>query len=132
MPWNSCLQDVSSIMVNTYSIYVYIYRNIVTSEPAYAIFATSYGIQLIGKISYIRCGENEVTLEDALLLKDPSLQPGALTVEEQINQINQHANFTDLLQDQNTTETTEAATKNNEEENKDPWKDPWAFLSQKV
>jgi len=88
MPWNSCLQDISSILVNCYSIYVYIYRNIVTSEPAYAIFATSYGIQLIGKVSYIRCGENEVSLENALLARDPSLQPGAPTIEDKINAIN--------------------------------------------
>ena len=30
MPWNSCLNDISSILVNAYSIYVYIYRNIET------------------------------------------------------------------------------------------------------
>lgn len=82
MPWNSCLQDISSILVSAYSIYVYIYRNIMTAEPAYAVYATSYGIQLIGKCTYIRCGENEVTLQDALLGGDPSLLPGALTFEE--------------------------------------------------
>jgi len=82
MPWNSCLQDISSILVSAYSIYVYIYRNVQTSEPAYAVYATSYAIQMAGKFTYIRCGENEVSLEDALLARDPSLQPDALSFEE--------------------------------------------------
>ena len=77
MPWNSCLNDISSIIVNAYSIYVYIYRNIETGEAQYAVYASSYAISLIGRCTYIRCGENEVSLEDALLGGDPSLSPGA-------------------------------------------------------
>jgi len=72
MPWNSCLQDISSILVNAYSIYVYIYRYIITQDAAYAIYASSYILSLVGKFVNIRCGENEVSLEDALLAGDPS------------------------------------------------------------
>ena len=63
--------------VNCYSIYVYVYRNVVTNEPAYAIYATSYGIALLGKVAYIRCGENAVSLDQALLNGETSLKPGA-------------------------------------------------------
>jgi hypothetical protein len=52
---------------------VYIYRNIDTQDTAYAIYASSYAVSLIGKCTYIRCGENEVSLQDALLGGDPSL-----------------------------------------------------------
>ena len=61
---------------------MYIYRNVQTAEPAYAVYASSYGIQLVGQCIYVRCGENEVSLEDALLGGDPSLQPGALTFDQ--------------------------------------------------
>lgn len=81
-------------MVNCYSIYVYIARSIETSYAAYSIYATSYGIQLLGKLSYVRCGKNSVSLDNALLAKDPSLQTNAPTVEQQINAVNQNANFT--------------------------------------
>lgn len=126
MPWDSCLQDVSAIIVNCYSIYVYIYRNVVTDEPAYAIYATSYGIALIGKVAYVRCGENAVTLDQALLNGDPSLKPGALTAEQQIDAVNQNANFTDSSLDSGTNSTS---TSTSTAAAYDPWasSDPWAY-----
>jgi hypothetical protein len=76
------------MVVDAYSIYVYIYRSVITVETSYTIYAASYGISLIGKLSYVRCGENEVTLEEALLSGDPSLLPGAPSLEEQLDKIN--------------------------------------------
>jgi len=129
MPWNSCLQDISSILVNAYSIYVYIYRNIDTNDAAYAIYASSYAVSLIGKCTYIRCGENEVSLQDALLGGDPSLSAGAKTIEQQINEINQNANKT--LTPTNNTESN--GNKAEEDKTDDPWanNDPWAFKTRK-
>ena len=124
MPWNSCLQDVSEMVVDAYSIYVYIYRSAVTSEASYSVYAASYGISLVGKLSFVRCGENEVTLEEALLAGDPSLQPDAPTLEEQLDKINEQANTIPTNDDDNN------ATDNNTgaAEEVDPWDDPWARL----
>lgn len=32
MPWNSCLQDITVLLVDAYSIYVYVYRNVITGD----------------------------------------------------------------------------------------------------
>lgn len=136
MPWDSCLQDVSAIIVNCYSIYVYVYRNVVTNEPAYAIYATSYGIALLGKVAYIRCGENAISLDQALLNGETSLRPGYQSVEQQISAVNQNANFTsyDPSNDSSTSGGTSAAsgtsgTSGTSAATYDPWSsnDPWAY-----
>jgi len=105
---------------------VYIYRNIDTQDTAYAIYASSYAVSLIGKCTYIRCGENEVSLQDALLGGDPSLAQGAKSMEQQINDINQAANFT------NTNSTNNGSSGASTVIN-DPWanNDPWAFKTKK-
>lgn len=110
------------MVVDAYSIYVYIYRSAVTKEASYGVYAGSYGISLVGKLSFVRCGENEVTLEEALLAGDPSLQPDALTLEEQLDKINQQAN-TVPADDKNAADNNTGAA-----EEVDPWDDPWARL----
>jgi hypothetical protein len=57
MEWNSCLTDISVILLDGYSVYVFIRENIKTSESTYAIYASAYAIECFEKVINIRCGK---------------------------------------------------------------------------
>jgi hypothetical protein len=73
--WNSCLQDVSSLLVDAYSVYVYIFRSIDTDNQLYSIFATTAALSFTGRVLNIRCGDEAVSLIDAFTSDDISLNP---------------------------------------------------------
>lgn len=73
------------MLVDAYSIYVYLYRQIQTDEAQYAIYASSYALDLVGKVVNVRCGDKEVSLEDALLSGKPL---DIIDIDSQIDAIN--------------------------------------------
>lgn len=76
------MHDMSSLLVDAYAFYTYSSQT-ETESSIYSLYATTAALSFTGKCLNVRCGQQALSLYDALWSGDSSLQANASDFVEQ-------------------------------------------------